>query len=136
MIASPHFAQMRLVKWLMSSRFASEARAVFESSPFFGIDSRPLSPIFCLFNCLSELYTNQWPMPNQAYSHCVGLQYTIEIICCPIDKTTDAQESFRSQFPKKCFVTHFVTFLKRSINILQLKCDSDSMSLQYVRRVI
>ncbi len=40
MIASPHFAQMRLVMWLISSRLASEARAVFESSPFFGIDSR------------------------------------------------------------------------------------------------
>ena len=64
MIASPHFAQMRLVKWLMSSRFASEARAVFESSPFF--DSRPLSPIFCLFNGLSALHINQWPMPKPA----------------------------------------------------------------------
>jgi hypothetical protein len=50
MIASPHFAQMRLVMWLISSRLASEARAVFESSPFFGIDSRPLSPIFCPFD--------------------------------------------------------------------------------------
>src|SRR5579885_1776461 len=37
MMASPHFAQMRLVRWLSSSRFASEARAVFESSPFFGM---------------------------------------------------------------------------------------------------
>jgi hypothetical protein len=52
MIASPHFTQMRLVIWLGSSRFASEARAVFESSPFFGIDSRPLSPIFCPFASL------------------------------------------------------------------------------------
>ena len=41
MIASPHFAQTRLVMWLTSSRFASEARAVFESSPFFGIDLDP-----------------------------------------------------------------------------------------------
>ena len=54
MIASPHFAQMRLVMWLISSRFASEARAVFESSPFFGIDFRPLSPIFCPFDYLLD----------------------------------------------------------------------------------
>jgi hypothetical protein len=53
MIASPHFAQMRPVIWLTSSRFASEARAVFESSPFLGIDSRPLSPIFCPSDYLS-----------------------------------------------------------------------------------
>lgn len=52
MIASPHFKQMRLVRWLASSRFASEARAVFESSPFLGIDSRPLSPIFLLCFCV------------------------------------------------------------------------------------
>jgi hypothetical protein len=52
MIASPHFAQMRLVRWLTSSRFASEARAVFESSPFLGIRLRPLSPIFCLSRLL------------------------------------------------------------------------------------
>ncbi len=71
MIASPHFAHMRLVIWLTSSRFAIEERAVFESSPFLAIDSRPLSSIFCPFDCLSEKYTNQWPMPNQAYSHCV-----------------------------------------------------------------
>ncbi len=115
---------MRLVIWLISSRFASEARAVFESSPFFGIDSRPLSPIFCLFHCLSELHTNQWPMPNQAHSHCVESQYTIESICCPIYKTPDAQALFRSLFPKICFVRHFVTFFKRSIYILQLKHDS------------
>src|SRR5437667_3247103 len=51
MIASPHLLQMRLVRWLSSSRFASEARAVFESSPFLGIDSRPLSPI-CLTMCV------------------------------------------------------------------------------------
>jgi len=57
MIASPHFAQMRLVIWLTSSRFASEARAVFESSPFFGIDSRPLSPIFYQFDHLAGLLT-------------------------------------------------------------------------------
>ena len=56
MIASPHFAQMRLVMWLISSRFASEARAVFESSPFFGIDFRPLSPIFCPFDSLWIAY--------------------------------------------------------------------------------
>ena len=37
MIASPHFAQMRLVMWLTSSRFAIEARAVFESSPFLAL---------------------------------------------------------------------------------------------------
>jgi hypothetical protein len=60
MIASPHFAQMRLVMWLTSSRFASEARAVFESSPFLGIDSRPLSPIFCPYDYLSGLLTVQW----------------------------------------------------------------------------
>jgi hypothetical protein len=52
MIASPHFAQMRLVRWLTSSRFASEARAVFESSPFLGIRLGPLSPIFCLSRLL------------------------------------------------------------------------------------
>src|SRR5438067_1619691 len=51
MIASPHLLQMRLVRWLSSSRFASEARAVFESSPFLGIDVRPLSPIFLLYCC-------------------------------------------------------------------------------------
>ena len=59
MIASPHFAQMRLVRWLISSRLASEARAVFESSPFFGIDSKPLSPIFCPFDYLPGLFTVQ-----------------------------------------------------------------------------
>ena len=51
MIASPHFAQMRLVRWLISSRFAIEARAVFESSPFLGIDCwTPFAylPAFCL----------------------------------------------------------------------------------------
>lgn len=48
MMASPHLAHMRLVRWLISSRFASDARAVFESSPFFGIDVRPLSPVYCL----------------------------------------------------------------------------------------
>ncbi len=62
MIASPHFAQTRLVRWLTSSRFAIDARAVFESSPFLGIDSRPLSPIFLLLfvyldfpSCMSYL---------------------------------------------------------------------------------
>src|SRR6266516_412810 len=54
MIASPHFKQMRLVRWLASSRFASEARTVFESSPFLGIDSRPLSPIFLLCFCVPD----------------------------------------------------------------------------------
>ncbi len=48
MIGSPHLAHTRLVRWLTSSRFASDARAVFESSPFFGIDGRPLSPVYCL----------------------------------------------------------------------------------------
>ena len=71
MIASPHFAQMRLVMWLTSSRFASEARAVFESSPFFGIDSRPLSPIFCPFDCFWFAYYLM-AMPNQAYAHWFG----------------------------------------------------------------
>jgi hypothetical protein len=132
MIASPHFAQIRLVMWLISSRFASEARAVFESSPFFAIDSRPLSPIFCLFDYLSGLHTNQWPMPNQACSHCVELQYTIESDCCPINKTPGVQESFQSLFSKKCIVTFFVTFLERSKSILQLKRDSDGMLLQYI----
>ena len=55
MIASPHLLQMRLVRWLSSSRFASEARAVFESSPFLGIDTRPLSPIFLLDCCFLYL---------------------------------------------------------------------------------
>jgi hypothetical protein len=48
MIGSPHLAQTRLVRWLSSSRLASDARAVFESSPFFGIDMRPLSPVYRL----------------------------------------------------------------------------------------
>jgi hypothetical protein len=47
--------QMRLVRWLSSSRFASEARAVFESSPFLGIDVRPLSPVFLLYCCFLYL---------------------------------------------------------------------------------
>ncbi len=71
MIASPHFAQMRLVMWLTSSRFAIEARAVFESSPFFGIDSRPLSPIFCPFDYLAGFYCPM-VMPYQAYACFVG----------------------------------------------------------------
>jgi hypothetical protein len=60
MIASPHFAQMRLVIWLASSRFASEARAVFESSPFFGIDFGPLSHLssVCLLVFLDCLLSN------------------------------------------------------------------------------
>src|SRR5712692_5766426 len=56
MIGSPHFSQIRLVIWLSSSRFASEARAVFESSPFLGIDPGPLSPIFCLSGLLSQRF--------------------------------------------------------------------------------
>src|SRR5437868_4308501 len=55
MMASPHLLQMRLVRWLSSSRFASEARAVFESSPFLGIDTRPLSSIFLLDCCFLYL---------------------------------------------------------------------------------
>jgi hypothetical protein len=78
------------------------------------------------------LHTNQWPMPNQAYSHCVEMQYTIESVCCPMYKTPGVQESFRSLFPKKCIVTFFVTFLERSKSILQLKRDSDGMLLQYI----
>src|SRR5579883_1270782 len=50
MICSPHFSQTRLVRWLISSRLASEARAVFESSPFFGMsDYDPLSSVY--LNC-------------------------------------------------------------------------------------
>src|SRR5581483_2375137 len=39
MIGSPHFSQTRLVTKLTSSRCASEARAVLESSPFFAMVS-------------------------------------------------------------------------------------------------
>src|SRR5437588_968514 len=69
MIASPHLLQMRLVRWLSSSRFASEARAVFESSPFLGIDVRPLSPIFLLYCCFLYLdflrYWGTWQWATQ-----------------------------------------------------------------------
>src|SRR5258707_9285415 len=37
MISSPHCAHVRLVRKFVSSRCASEARAVLESSPFFAI---------------------------------------------------------------------------------------------------
>ena len=73
-IASPHLAQMRLVIWLSSSRFASDARAVFESSPFFGIDVRPLSPVF------SAVYLNSCGCCDNAQQTCphrVANQYTI-----------------------------------------------------------
>ena len=41
MIASPHFSQTRLVIWFAtSSRLANEARAVFESSPFFAMNEK------------------------------------------------------------------------------------------------
>ena len=79
MIASPHFAQMRLVMWLISSRFASEARAVFESSPFFGINSEPLSPIFCPFDYLWIAYYPM-AMPYQTYTLCWIVVYHREFL--------------------------------------------------------
>ncbi len=60
MIASPHFAQIRLVRWFASSRFASEARAVFDSSPFLGIDSNPfrLSSVYLDFSVVLAYLMN------------------------------------------------------------------------------
>ena len=45
-MGSPHLEQIRSVRWLISSRLASEARAVFESSPFFGMSDE--TPFACL----------------------------------------------------------------------------------------
>jgi hypothetical protein len=73
MIGSPHFAQMRLVRWLISSRFASEARAVFESSPFLGISLRPLSPIFYLSGLLESIGLNRAYEPYALAS--IQIQY-------------------------------------------------------------
>src|SRR5262249_36174105 len=42
MMNSPHLAHWRVVRWLISSRLASEARAVLESSPFFAMINAPL----------------------------------------------------------------------------------------------
>src|SRR5437764_15392568 len=93
MIASPHLEQMRLVRWLSSSRFASEARAVFESSPFLGIDSRPLSPIFLLVLYVSGLscgigVPGQWGTRYIVFP-LSQLQYTTRSWICPIWSTPD-----------------------------------------------
>src|SRR5437868_7485848 len=58
-MASPHFAQMRSVRWLASSRFASEARAVFESSPFLAMNYDPFrlfSSVYLDFSWLTSTH--------------------------------------------------------------------------------
>src|SRR5450759_1148127 len=94
MMASPHLEQTRLVRWLISSRFASEARAVFESSPFLGIDSRPLAPIFLLVLCVSGLFCGigvpgQWETQFIAFL-LSQLQYTTVRWTCPIWRIWDS----------------------------------------------
>src|SRR5579859_2055947 len=48
MMNSPHLAHCRAVRWFSSSRFAIEARAVLESSPFFAM-------LFCSFGLDADL---------------------------------------------------------------------------------
>src|SRR5579875_1375430 len=67
MIGSPHFAQMRLVRWLTSSRLASDARAVLDSSPLRGISATPFQLMmnrFCSIGSHSLRFA-QRPLPRR-----------------------------------------------------------------------
>ena len=121
MIASPHFAQTRLVIWLTSSRFASEARAVFESSPFFGIDSRPLSPIFCQLELSCWFAYNPIAMPSGMCMLCWNEVYHREFLLSNVINTWEGR--FIPTYSRNEFVFRnvLVTFLERSKHTLILR---------------